>query len=266
MGLPLFGADSLLDSDTLTSSPVAATAFPLANLNDDRVFTAFKPSATGTLDIKTDAGVGNTSDVDYFGMVGHDLFTEGATITFARSSDDISYTTIFTSTPGDDKIILRGFDQETFRFFRLRITGAVAAVSIGQLQWGTKVEVPFGIEVGFDPLAEVVRMRQTRSQEGNILGSVATFAERRASIALRLMPNSFVNGTTVGDFLEFWDNHASIGKPFFWQWNAEEPPVNFEKDAFFAVIVNDVAISRPIVTPLDSGERDISFDIEGLKE
>ncbi|KKM02210.1 hypothetical protein LCGC14_1786700 [marine sediment metagenome] len=266
MGLPLFGADSLLDSDTLTSSIAAASGFPVANLNDDRIFTVFKPTTNATLDIKTDAGAGNTSDVDYFGMVGHDLFTQGATITFARSTDDISYTTIFTTVVGDDKIVLRGFDKETFRFFRLRITGSTAAGSIGQLQWGTKVEVPFGIEVGFDPLDEVVRMRHTRSQSGNILGSVATFSERRASISLRLMPNTFVNGTTVGQFREFWDNHASVGKPFFWQWNAEEPVVDFEKDAFFAVIVNDAALGRPIVTPLASGERDISFDIVGLKE
>ena len=268
MGLPLFGAESRLDDASPASfsvTPVAATGFPESRLNDDRDFLAFKWSATGTLDVVYDAGVGNTGNVDYFAMVGHDLFTQGSTAVFASSPDDIVYTTIFTVTPTDDNIVLRAFTLVAARFFRLRVTGSTAAPSISELNFGEQVQIPFNMGTGFDPQAERTRMRSTRSQTGNILGTVALFSERSAAINLPFMPNSFVNGTSIGDFKEFWDNHASLGKPFFWAWNPANPG-NFEKDAFFAVIVNDATLARPVTTPLDSGFRDIRFNIVGLKE
>ena len=265
MGLPFFGADSRLDSDILTVSPAAASGFLEANLTDDQLFELFKHSATGTLDIITDAGVGNTGDVDYLGLVNHDLFTQGSTITFASSPDNVVYSTIFTVAPADNKIIARSFTLVTDRFFRLRITGSAAAPFIGQASWGKRVEVPFGIEVGYDPQTETVRMRHTRSQTGQILGAVATHSERRSNISLKFMPESFVRGTSVGDFGEFWDNNAKIGKLFLWQWNGGNPG-SFEKDAVFMVIENDASIGRPLVTQLDVGFRDISFSAVGLGE
>ena len=61
MGLPAFGADSLLDSDTLTVSPGEDSGFPKANATDDRIFTLFKWTGSAPFDLITDAGVGNTS-------------------------------------------------------------------------------------------------------------------------------------------------------------------------------------------------------------
>lgn len=270
MGLPLFGAESRLDDAspaTIIVAPGEDTSFPKANVTDDRLFTLFKWTGSAPFDLITDAGVGNTADVDYFGLVGHDIFTQGGTIEFDNSPDNITYAgpTIFTVTPTDDKIILRTFTKVTDRFFRLRITGASAPPSIGQASWGLKVEVPFGMPRGFDPNAERLRLRNTVSQSGNILGAVGIFTERAANLRLRLMPGSFVNGTTIGQFREFWDNHASLGNPFFWSWNAGNPG-SFEKDAFFAVVENDASIARPLATQLDVGFRDIQFSVLGLKE
>ncbi len=273
MANPILAVDSRLDADTLTSSIVEDAVFPLANIKDDRLFTLFKPSTTGTLDIKTDAGVGNTVDVDYLAIIAHDLNTQGASIVFAHSADDISYTTIIASfAPSNDKIIFRVFTKVTRRFFRLRITGATAAVSIGQIQWGLRVESPnFALPRGYDPLSERVQFRSTRTQEGNVAGVVQGFTERLNSVRLELLPNSFVNGTAVGQFKEFWDNSASKGKAFVWAWNSNDPttpdtPSEFEQDAYLAVISNDAQLNRPLRTQNAVGFRDIEFPVVGLKE
>lgn len=265
MGLPTFGANSLLDSDTVTVSPAADASFPVSNASDDRTFTLFKWTGSAPFDVITDAGAAATSDVDYFALVIHDIFTQGGTVTFASSPDNITYTTIFTVVPADNFIIFRSFTKVTKRFFRLRITAASSPPFIGQLQWGTKVEVPFGIGTPFDPNAERVNFRGTRSQEGNILGATGSFVERMATINLPNLPSTFVTGTTLGLFKEFWDNHASLGLPFFWQWNAGDPG-SFEKDAFFAVIENDTRIRRGLASQLDSGIRNIQFAVQGLRE
>ncbi len=273
MATPVIGANSRLDTDTVTVSPAEDTSFPAANLSDDRLFTVFKPtSAATTVDVKTDAGVGNTVDVDYFALGGHDLSDpaqdgNGAVLlTFASSPDDAVYTTIFTVTPLDDKVIFRTFTKVTQRFFRLRMTrGSSFIPSLGQLQWGVAVDFGFGVTVGFDPEAERLRARMNQAQTGNLLGSTLQFSERRASVRFRLLTDTFIRGTTVGDFGEFWDNHGSLLKQFFFAWNPGNPG-SFEQDAFFAMVDPGVAIRRPLATQVAAGARDLSFDIVGVKE
>ena len=238
MGQPIFGADSLLDSDTVTSSESLKAGFPLANLSDDRIFTVTIPTSGGSMtdwDIITDAGVGNTSDVDYFMMVGHNLFSQSVdSITFASSPDNIVYT--------ED------------------------VVAIGQLQWGTRVQLDAFIQVRFDPQDEEIRGRFHRSQVGNIIGAISTFQERRGAIEIPLVLDSELRDTTSpGGFQDFWDNHASLLKAFVFAWNPGNPG-SFEKDSFFCVVDASRGISRPTVTPNEGFRRDLSMLVIGLKE
>jgi len=271
---PIFGADSRLDQDTLTTAPLASASFPTANLFDDRIFTLFKPSASSTeVIVKTDAGVGNTVDADYFMVVGHDFFDpavdgNGALrVRFENSADDISYSTIVDiNTATDNKIISRTFSKVTDRFFRLRLTRVATFVpSIGQTQWGKRVELPIGFEPGFDPQEERIRSASTRSQTGNILGAVRFFTERSIRIRGRLILDSFIRDETTGGFQDFWDNHAALLKPFLFAWNPGNPG-SFEKDALFAIIDSSQGIRRRLRTQLDVGFRDLEFAITGLKE
>jgi hypothetical protein len=271
----IIGANSRLDSDTVVVSPVENTNFPAINLSDDRTYTIFKPtSASSTVTITTDAGVGNTVDVDYFMALAHDFFDpasdgNGAVdIEFEHSADDISYSSIFTETGIlDNKIILRKFTEATNRYFRLSITRVATFIPlIGQLQWGKAVVFPAGsIHKSFDPQMEIVKNVTSRSQLGHILGAVRFYQERRADIKAKLMTNAFVRDETVGGFQDFWDNHGVLLKPFVWSWNAGNPG-NFEKDSFFCQIDEKKGVRRPIVTPLDVGFRDLQFSVIGVKE
>jgi hypothetical protein len=273
MANPVWCADNRLTQDTTILSPAEDPSFPETNLTDGRLFEVYKPTSSGTtVDIITDAGVGMTGKVDYFGLSFHDLSDPAkdalgaVTATFAHSPDNAVYTTIFTVAPTDNTILFRTFPQEDKRYYRLRLTrGSGFIPTLGELAWGQRVESPHGISVDFDPLQEPMNARVSRSMTGQILGAVKEFSERRADINIPLLPNSFVGGTTLPNFRHFWDTHASLLNPFFFSWNPGNPG-SFEKDAFFAVIDPSVDIARPLSTQLDVGRRGLIFSIEGVKE
>jgi hypothetical protein len=273
----MFGADSALDDAApaaVTVSPAEDASFPAVNLNDDRVFTVFKPGSSGTtVDIKTDAGPGNTHKVDYLMVVGHDLDDPAqdgngnVTLEFSRSPDDITYTPIIAGfAVTDRRIILRIFTQVDFRYYRLRLTrGSGFIPSIGQTQWGERVDVPGFVRRNIDPEEERVKGRATRSQSGQIMGVVSTFSSRRWAVDIPLLANAWIRGESLGQFKHFWDTHAALGKPFVACWNPGNPG-SFEKDAFFGVVDFGSGIRRPLQTPLDTGRRELQFTVMGVKE
>lgn len=274
---PLFGEDSLLLTDTVIASEAAAAGFPVANLSDLRPWNVYKNASASTdMDVRTDAGAGNTSKVDYFMLAGHDLEDPaddgngGVLLEFQHSDDGAAFTTIFSVTPTKGTIIARGFAQLDKRFFRIRLTRAGSfVVSLGQLQWGRAVRLPGGIETGFDPDAERLRGRFNQSQTGNFLGSVFHFRERIGRINVRLLTDTFIRGDSVGQFRDFWNNHAALFKPFLWHWNASDDDatdVTHEDQAFFALVDPGTPIGRTLATPLDKGFRNLTFTVIGLGE
>lgn len=277
MGNPVFASDNRLDVDVLTTTPASAssTDFSSKNLFDDRLFTAFKPVASATsMVIETDAGVGNTVDVDYLSIMSHNIDTvtaqDGIYSLENAAVPAGPFSTILSNVPViDDKIIFNEFTKVTDRVFRLTITtsgGAATFVpSIGQIQWGKRVEPDGFIQVGFDPEAEDIRGRFTRSQNGNILGAISTISGRFADIFIPFLSNAFLRDETTGGFKDFWDNHASKLKPFVFSWNPGNPGI-FEKDSFFCVVQPEAGIARPLSTNLDKGFRSLQFSVEGLKE
>lgn len=273
MANPCIGAHSLLDTHTVTCSPAADASYPLARLYDDRSYAVFKPgSSATTVDIISDAGVGNTADVDYLAVLNHD-FSQPAgagaacTWTFAHSADNVSYTTIQTATPTTNKVIFRKFSATyTNRYFRLRLTrGAAFIPSIGEMQWGVAMDFPYSTEIDFDPNQESIEGQLNRSQTGKIIGAIRKHVERENRIKIPLVLDTFVRSTTVGDFGEFWTNHGSLLKPFFFAWNPGDPG-SYETDTYWAAVKPSFDLRRPLRTPLASGYRDIEFTIEGEKE
>lgn len=279
MGVQLFGALNRIDTDTVTVSIPAATNFPIANLNDDRPYTAYRMNTTSSpLDIKTNSG--SAVVVNYFMLAGHDLSDPNkdglgaCTLLFEFSDDDFSSsTTIFSVTPTDNKMIARAFVLAAgHKDYRIRITrGTDFVANLGELAWGQGVRTPFNTEVGFDPEAETITARFNQTQVGNIVGAVSHFTQRRARVELRLISSTFVDGNTLGDFREFWENHARKILPFLFMWNAgadaaAASDTTHEFQAMFGPIDPGAGIERPIVTPVDKGFRDLRFTITALAE
>lgn len=270
MANPCIGAHSLLDTHTVTTTPSADASFPKTNLYDDRSYDLFKPTSSGTtVDIVTDAGVGLTADVDYLAILNHDLLSpagSGAacTWTFAHSADNVSYTTIATATPTVSTVIFRKFAATyTNRYFRLRITrGAAFICAIGELQWGVAVQFPYGLEFPYDPGASRIEGQLNRSQTGKIIGAIRTHEFKEHKLNFPLVLYSWAYGTTVGQFGEFWTNHARLLKPFIYSWNPGDPG-SYEADAYWAIFKPTDRLGRPLVTPLATGYVDIEFTVEG---
>ena len=125
--------------------------------------------------------------------------------------------------------------------------------------------MPAGIETGFDPEDEKVEARFSQSQSGNILGAISSFSNRRASLRLRFVTDSFMRGVTTGQFGDFWRNHASLLQPFFFSWNPGNPG-SFEKDTFFGVFDARSGIRRDLATQLASGLRNLDITVLGQTE
>lgn len=276
MGAPLIGSNSRLDTDTTTFTEAAAAGTAEANITDDRLFTLYKMGLSDTsFQIVTDAGVGNTVDVEYFAMIGHDLNDPevdglgGCTLVFAQSADGAAFTTIFTiSTVGSSKIIARAGPTVTNRFFRVTITRASAfQVSIGQLAWGKAVKFPDGVPVGFDPNEDRIVSRTNVSQTGNLLGTTLQYIERRHEFRLDHVPGSFVNDATLGGFKNFLENAGEVGLPFLIMWNAEDDftDTTFETDSFWGRL-DPGSLGRALSTALATGRRNVGFAVVGLKE
>ena len=287
MGSMLFGADSLLERNTLTVSVAADPDFPLSNLSDDRIFTKYKMGTAATeLIIKTDAGVGIREFVSYTMIVGHDLSNPDGDgfgpvlVEKQNSEDDITYFGSFSVSPTDNKIIARASftGGKLARFHRIRLTrGTAFKASIGILKLGTATRIGVGASVGFDPNQERVEGQFAGSRTGNLMDPIRVFSSRRARVNLNLVPGSIINDTTApqpdpptleAGFRHFWDTHASKLRPFLFHWNIADfdQPGSFEKDAFFGVIDPAGGISRPLQTKLDSGFRDLRFTVIGLRE
>lgn len=276
MGAPLLGAESRLDTDVTSFTEVADTGTDETNITDDRIFTLYKMgSADTSFEIQTDAGIGNTTDVDYFTLIGHDLDDPeedglgGCDISFDESADGAAWTPIFSiSGVSSSKIIARAGPQVTNRFFRIIVTRASAfQISIGQLAWGTAVKFPDGVPVGFDPNTDRIVSRTNVSQTGNLLGATLQYIERRFEFRLDHVPGSFVNDETLGGFKHFLETHGELGKPFLSMWNAENvwATTVFETDSFWSRL-DPGSLGRSLSTQLAVGRRNVTFATVGLKE
>lgn len=263
---PIIGANSRFDIDTVTVNS-EDSSYPKERLYDDRLFTLYKSAATAANPTYIQTFSASNVTVDYLMIAGHDLFTQGKTVTFEYSDNGAAWSTVasISFAPSDDRIIARSFTGISHKYYRLAVSGNTNQFAIGQMQWGQALQFPYSLQRNFDPLKERLNARSTSSQSGNIMGTVSTFAERTARLKFTLLSNAFVRGTTVGNFQEFWDNHASPMKPFLFHWNPGNPG-SFEKDAFFAIIKPKRGVSRPLATQVQTGYHNVSFDVRGLKE
>lgn len=191
-------------------------------------------SVTHTLTI-TASGV----DVDYIGVVGHNIGTLGATYSVDGSNDGSSWTNIV-----PDRIMatndpfLDFFDTKTYTFYRLSIDvpgGAlvtpviVAHVKVGQMLklerpvW--QGEIPGGMDVKIDKIA-------SKSHSGKHLGSVVVSRGESYSISQKNNSVSFVRSTAFQNFIKHAHRLEKIAngpvESFFYAWRPTTHPTEIQ--------------------------------------
>jgi len=213
------GYHNLLESGTVTAS-TEASGFEKENAYDNNTYDYWKPTAA-TAYLNLDGGYGRW--VDYFSLGAHDLFDNSSTVVL-QYADDSAYTTNLTDafsavTPTDNSPIFRSFTSVNKRYWRLKLTGAVA--SLGDVRFGERLEIPSGIPKPFKLLSESRESTRliNKSEGGQKLGnSTIRYGLKGHSLKLRNLTPAWVR-TNWPDFAEHIEK-----KMFVLQWDDTNYP------------------------------------------
>lgn len=156
--------------------------------------------------------------VDCWAVFGHNLGTLGASIALEYSDDDISWTTVETISPTDDKPIFSKISSISHQYYRLKITNNDAATQIYQCAIGQALQLK-PLNVGFKPpFFEQFTAINNINRQGNLLGRSITRSKRKLAINQTLITAAELRT----DFKPWLDHAARL--PFLFCWNEETYP------------------------------------------
>lgn len=248
MAKPKFLYDQRFNDATPAASSTATGDYNVLNLRDFRPYTWWKPAAmpaTVTVDC------GSARSADYALIYGHDLGTKGATAEIRGSTDNFSASDVLvaTSTPTIDDPVLLTFTPASFRYWRLRLTGA-SAPSIAIAAIGAALEAPVYLEDSFSPIDRKVKGQTNRNENGHPLGRIVYFEEWSGRILLRNVTWSWARNT----FMPAWKSSLR-GVPFGFVWES----------ALFPGDVRLVQAGMDLNIPHRAGSLcDVEIELEGV--
>jgi hypothetical protein len=215
---PLVLFDNILLNGTVTATTEATNA-EVENLLTDSTFDFWKPTTTsGTVSLSL--GVSGTASA--LGIAGHDLGTQGATVTVKQGT-----TTLATVSPTDDSTIIILFASTSGTAFSVEITGATAAPYISNMILGVPLVFTTGIVPSYTPLwmAEEVELLQNESLGGQFFQNRVIRKSANTSVNLNILDRSFIEGAPFQNFRR----HYNDGRTFYFA----AGPSNFEEDGSF---------------------------------
>jgi hypothetical protein len=149
------GYENLLESaDTVTPSN-EATDFEAVNAYDRLTTTWWKPGVLSSPQTETlTISFASAQAVNYFGVMGHNLGTEGITIKLQYSTaSPISWVTLFTISPTDNLCLFRyDVTGATAADWRIELTNCTADTLMAILSFGAALATPSGIRAPFKPV------------------------------------------------------------------------------------------------------------------
>lgn len=215
----IYNGASVLSEATLSGFPASNMLTGKTNYQ-----TGFEVGADRT--VVFDMG----EDVDFdgvplaIGIAKHNLFSVGASVVFAASADNSTYSTIATITPSSDGVqYVPVTISSEYRYIRATVTGHGGTAYIANFSFGQTVEFPGGQPSGFvDPtqgFKDDVRSNITRGNE-------------LAGLTIISRPKEFKVSANKVPFSEF-DSFASAlftvvsSGPFYFKWaNTEEDGID----------------------------------------
>jgi len=157
---------------------------------------------------------------DYFACYGHNLGTEGASIVL-QSWIDAVWTDAFSDiSPSGTEVIFEPFTAAANANWRVVITDCTVDTFVGALSFGTVLELPGGMSVGFSPpnLFRQPKILNSRSMGGAFLGRSLQYLGNRLEIK-----SDHVDPAWVRSSWEPFLDHAAL-KPFFFSWDDDNYP------------------------------------------
>lgn len=254
MAKPRFLYDSRLNDATPVASSTVV-GFDALNLRDWRPYTWWQPvsmPATVTVDC------GSPKAADFALLYSHNLGSKGATVEIHGSTDNFvgSDVTLASSTPADDSPLLLSFGSQSFRYWRLRVTGALAP-SIAIAAIGAALESPVYLNDSFNPVDRVFDGQTNRSENGWPLGRIVNFEAWSTTISLLNVSWSWARNS----FLPAWKAYLR-GQPFGFIWDADLYPGDVR---LVQVDQSDSSSNTGLSIPHRSGSLcDVVFDVIGV--
>ena len=254
MQTPIILYDNRLTDGTLVATDTE-TGYDVLNLIDLRPYTFWKAASHGTKYITVDCGAAKSADC--LAIIGHNLYTAGATVSIESSPDNSSWTVRLAGfTPTSDKAVLKTFTSASAQYWRIKIVTAAVAAYMAVALLGVKIQFEYPPETPYTPYAETAAADVERSKNGHILG-VSTY-----NPVLNLQAQFGLVSRTWLDayYIPFWQNHARLFKPFFFVWDLD----TYSADVFFVSIGDDASLETPfsVLTNTDV----LSLKMRGVRE
>ncbi len=205
-GLPMILWRNVLAEGALVASSEAPDGFA-ENALGPQTFDYWTPTAVpATLAVTLAAA----EACDACAIFGHTLGSAGATIEVQYDSGS-GWTTVATATPTTNEALLFIFPSVTAAQWRIRITGAVASISIAMI--GKRLVVPTGVQTGYVTLDMALRVEMIASQSvtGQFFASRVNRKGAMTSIALATQRRTWIEGD-ASSFI----THFNEGRTFAW--------------------------------------------------
>lgn len=235
----------LADATPVASSTASGAA---VNLTDFRPYTSWKPSALPAT-VTVDCGAPRAADK--LCVFNHNLYSNGCTIEVHGSTDNFATSDVLvvSVTPTADKAFIQDFASASYRYWRIRITGATVP-TLTIVAVGAGMEMPIGLPYGFDPLGRKVFGQANISEQGQPLGKAILFEQWAQTLTFKYVQTSWIRST----FIPAWK--ASLrGKPFLFAYDLTNYP-----DEIYLVEAGDnfkSAQDLPVYSTL-------TFDVKGI--
>lgn len=245
----IFYDNRLADATVVASS--TASGYAAANVADWRAYSWWKPAALpATLTVDCTA----PRAADYALVYGHDLYTQGCTVEVRGSTDNFAASDVLvaTSTPTSNDPLLLLFASASYRYWRVRITGAGAAPALAIAAIGARLELPSWLPQPFDPVGRQIMGQSNRNERGQALGRVIEFESWKEQIKLERVTWSWLRST----WLPAWRAHLR-STPFVFGWEVDLYPTDLKL----------VTAGDKFDTPHYSGSTcDLTLDLEAVVE
>lgn len=256
MQVPQILYNNRYDDGTPTAS-ATDSGYSVLNIKDWRTYTYWQATGAGPFYLTIDCGSAKTADA--LGIISHNLYTVGATVSVECSSDNFSSDTTVALTgfqPTNNKVIYKNFTSISKRYWRLKIAlGSSQSPRVGICCIGNKFAFPYGVTPPYDPTGQKVHAEANSSQSGNLLGAVIAYTEMNIKPQWNYLDPTWIKN----NFDTFWETHASQHKPFFWAWDIGD----HNDEIFLVSITQEYSLSRPYETDI---RRSLSLDLVGIKE
>ena len=242
MAKPKILYDNRLNGTLVASS--TASGYNVAYLRDLKPFTWFKAvslPATVTRD------EGSAKSADYALIYG-----EAGTYEIRASTDNFSASDVLLGTITLTKTAfgLALFTSVSYRYWRVKQTGAGTPPAYSIAMIGVGLEMPRHLTAGFDPVGRMVHSQTNRSEKGHVLGTVTDFEEWSQSLSFRKPLKTWVDDT----FQPAWTAHLR-DLPFAFAWDTDDYP-----DVVYWVKAGDKFSAPHIAGPYCSH---LEFEVSG---